>query len=930
MEYTEALQDDLRAMPPLPGMAPPKPPKQSAPAAAASSSAVAPARGKDVPVASAFALSPEGRPVLIQAVDMLCAESPKFAVLASLLRMHSASGHRTLIFSQSLRMLAFVTLLLARLDLRHLRIDGTVNDPAERQRRVERFNRDESIDAFLLTTRAGGVGLNLTGASRVVILDPDWAPALDNQAVDRAYRLGQKHNVVVYRFITAGTVEEVIYRKQVFKGSVIRAATGVKNPGGGGGGGEDAIEAPSDALVPGGPPPPAAAAAASGSGADAPTRYFNREELREVFAFTSSTSSRTFDSLRRMHPPHLQRRSYPELDKLAQLVEAVPGVHGITDHDLLFKQAVALPDEPNVSAAVEATATNDDHEEKDDDDPSASRSSIGVDAALEADAQAEHQEALDERVEAVVALATARTLSHLQFVEAEERERARDRSSNPLLRSPAHVKPPRKRSSRSPTARGENVIDLCAESEGSSSDDEEHDDEDGRTDRVDDEAEPHEYEAEERKEPHEPNPESSCDAHDLSQPGKADAAPESPSRPEIDDADADVHALVAAAANLHIDGELKHDVSAMHAVPRLEPADAFPTEPLPAAAAVNDSTLPYNPPGDALEDQPLVSSAAHAIVAAAASVDLASSALASDITIALSAPADEVSIAAAAPVSPLLARSLGAADLSSFAVSPVLPRASRSPRAFTLSPVLNASSALPSSADAATPDTAPAPASEPAAQDVDGLPHQGVVLELDNDSDEEDNSADAHITPGRNEHEEEQQAETRANAISEALSPTRDVAGDTEEAACAGADADSSFHSAREWSVERPCDAGSLAEQPLEDVLDKMQLSSSSVSLPSAAPSASSSPSDAIAVVSSTSPLSSLIRPSISPPRIAARDAVALDPTAAEAETVQLAELEQHLLTALQVDRSSELLPELQQRILRLAVQVRFTHLLPA
>lgn len=61
----------------------------------------------------------------------------------------------------------------------------------------------------------GGVGLNLTGADRVVIFDPSWNPATDAQAVDRAYRLGQKKDVVIYRLVTCGTVEEKIYRRQV-------------------------------------------------------------------------------------------------------------------------------------------------------------------------------------------------------------------------------------------------------------------------------------------------------------------------------------------------------------------------------------------------------------------------------------------------------------------------------------------------------------------------------------------------------------------------------------------------------------------------------------------------------------------------------------------------------------------------------------------
>lgn len=78
--------------------------------------------------------------------------------------------------------------------------------------------------------QVGGLGLTLTAANRVVIVDPAWNPALDNQSVDRAYRIGQARDVLVYRLITCGTVEEKIYCKQVFKGGLSRAGTHHANP----------------------------------------------------------------------------------------------------------------------------------------------------------------------------------------------------------------------------------------------------------------------------------------------------------------------------------------------------------------------------------------------------------------------------------------------------------------------------------------------------------------------------------------------------------------------------------------------------------------------------------------------------------------------------------------------------------------------------
>ena len=73
--------------------------------------------------------------------------------------------------------------------------------------------QDPSIDIFLLTTRVGGLGINLTGADRVVIYDPDWNPSTDTQARERAWRIGQTRPVTVYRLLTTGTIEEKIYHR---------------------------------------------------------------------------------------------------------------------------------------------------------------------------------------------------------------------------------------------------------------------------------------------------------------------------------------------------------------------------------------------------------------------------------------------------------------------------------------------------------------------------------------------------------------------------------------------------------------------------------------------------------------------------------------------------------------------------------------------
>lgn len=96
------------------------------------------------------------------------------------------------------------------------RLDGNTN-VAARQRLVDTFNSDESYFGLLCTTRTGGVGLNLTGANRIILYDPDWNPQTDAQARERAWRFGQEKEVTIYRLITAGTVEEKIYQRQIFK-----------------------------------------------------------------------------------------------------------------------------------------------------------------------------------------------------------------------------------------------------------------------------------------------------------------------------------------------------------------------------------------------------------------------------------------------------------------------------------------------------------------------------------------------------------------------------------------------------------------------------------------------------------------------------------------------------------------------------------------
>lgn len=140
----------------------------------------------------------------------------KMIVINSLLKIWKKQGHRVLIFTQSRAMLCILEQFLELNDYKYLRMDGTTSI-GSRLPLIKTFNTDDSYLVFLSTTRVGGLGVNLTGADRVIIYDPDWNPATDSQAKERAWRIGQSRNVTVYRLLSAGSIEEKIYQRQIFK-----------------------------------------------------------------------------------------------------------------------------------------------------------------------------------------------------------------------------------------------------------------------------------------------------------------------------------------------------------------------------------------------------------------------------------------------------------------------------------------------------------------------------------------------------------------------------------------------------------------------------------------------------------------------------------------------------------------------------------------
>ncbi|OAF70886.1 hypothetical protein A3Q56_01358 [Intoshia linei] len=142
--------------------------------------------------------------------------SGKMAVTLSLLKVWYEAKHKVLFFTQSRKMVHVMIQICTTFNFKNLVLTGQTNT-TKRYNIVNQFNSKPSIFILIMTTRVGGVGLNLVGADRVIIFDPDWNPSTDMQAKERAWRIGQKKNVIIYRLLTVGTIEEKIYQKQIYK-----------------------------------------------------------------------------------------------------------------------------------------------------------------------------------------------------------------------------------------------------------------------------------------------------------------------------------------------------------------------------------------------------------------------------------------------------------------------------------------------------------------------------------------------------------------------------------------------------------------------------------------------------------------------------------------------------------------------------------------
>nr|XP_024935444.2 protein PHOTOPERIOD-INDEPENDENT EARLY FLOWERING 1 isoform X3 [Ziziphus jujuba var. spinosa] len=136
----------------------------------------------------------------------------KLQELSILLRKLKSEGHRALIFTQMTKMLDILEAFINLYGYTYMRLDGSTQ-PEERQTLMQRFNTNPKIFLFILSTRSGGVGINLVGADTVIFYDSDWNPAMDQQAQDRCHRIGQTREVHIYRLISESTIEENILKK---------------------------------------------------------------------------------------------------------------------------------------------------------------------------------------------------------------------------------------------------------------------------------------------------------------------------------------------------------------------------------------------------------------------------------------------------------------------------------------------------------------------------------------------------------------------------------------------------------------------------------------------------------------------------------------------------------------------------------------------
>lgn len=167
------------------------------------------------------AATPQNGWTFVQIPDrnLLITDSGKLTVLDGLLTKLKMQGHRVLIYSQMTKMIDLLEEYMAYRKHKYMRLDGS-SKISDRRDMVADFQSNADIFVFLLSTRAGGLGINLTAADTVIFYDSDWNPTVDQQAMDRAHRLGQTRQVTVYRLVTKGSIEERILQRAKEKSEI--------------------------------------------------------------------------------------------------------------------------------------------------------------------------------------------------------------------------------------------------------------------------------------------------------------------------------------------------------------------------------------------------------------------------------------------------------------------------------------------------------------------------------------------------------------------------------------------------------------------------------------------------------------------------------------------------------------------------------------
>ncbi|KAF2669414.1 hypothetical protein BT63DRAFT_413848 [Microthyrium microscopicum] len=171
--------------------------------------------------------------ITVPSMTRFVSDCGKLARLDTLLKELKAGGHRVLLYFQMTRMIDLMEEYLTYRNYKYCRLDGSTK-LEDRRDTVADFQSNPDIFVFLLSTRAGGLGINLTSADTVIFYDSDWNPTIDSQAMDRAHRLGQTRQVTVYRLITRGTIEERIRKRALQKEEVQRVVISGQSSAGSG------------------------------------------------------------------------------------------------------------------------------------------------------------------------------------------------------------------------------------------------------------------------------------------------------------------------------------------------------------------------------------------------------------------------------------------------------------------------------------------------------------------------------------------------------------------------------------------------------------------------------------------------------------------------------------------------------------------------